>query len=247
MAYPELRDANKATTFNSTSQLYEDLVKEGTINPVTNNNPQSTPVTSISNPVSTATPTTTTTTTTTTTFVSTTDAKLSDIKGHWAQGSIQKLIDKNYITGYPDGYFLPNKSITRAEFIKILISALGVQSNNSAAVFSDTKTHWAKNEIAIAKDKKITEGYKNGTFKPNANITRAEIVSMLSNAKKFPEKATTKKFNDVKKGHWAESAIYAAAANGVVSGYPGGLFKPNSEATRAEACSMINEFLTNIK
>lgn len=221
-AYDALSGAGMVTNFNSTSQIYEELIQAAKDSELTKN-------------------------TNTTTTVVTSDGNFPDIKGHWALGSIQKLINKKFIKGYPDGYFKPNQSITRAEFIKILVTALNLKSNTNTPIFNDTKTHWAKNEISAAREAGITDGYKDGNFKPNNNITRAEIVSMINNAKAFPAKTSSIKFSDVKKGHWAEPAIYTAAANGIVSGYKGGLFKPNNNATRAEACSMIDSFLTFFK
>lgn len=170
--------------------------------------------------------------------------KFRDIEGHWAKASILTLINKGSIAGYSDGTFKPNNSITRAEFIKILVKALGKQSTETATGFKDVPSgHWAAKEITAAKKLNITSGYAGGVFKPNSNITRAEIVSMICSAKKLSAGQGKVFFSDVKDSHWAKPSIMLAASHSIVSGYQDMTFKPNKNATRAEACRMIEAML----
>ena len=74
---------------------------------------------------------------------------LNDVRGHWADETITKMVGEKVIAGYPDGTFKPDNSITRAEFVSILNNVFGL-TKSSGKVFSDTKTHWAKISIDIA-------------------------------------------------------------------------------------------------
>ena len=108
-------------------------------------------------------------------------ARFSDVKAFdWFSDSIMKLSAKDIITGYPDGTFKPNKSITRAEFAAIVSKYI---KNPKAAdeVFADVPmNHWAKDAIAKVKAEGWISGYNDGTFKPDAPITRAEAVSIVN-------------------------------------------------------------------
>ncbi|WP_311561530.1 S-layer homology domain-containing protein, partial [Peptoniphilus duerdenii] len=108
-------------------------------------------------------------------------ARFSDVKAFdWFSDSIMKLSAKDIITGYPDGTFKPNKSITRAEFAAIVSKYI---KNPKAAdeVFADVPmNHWAKDAIAKVKAEGWISGYNDGTFRPDAPITRAEAVSIVN-------------------------------------------------------------------
>ena len=80
--------------------------------------------------------------------VSNASTKLNDIKGHWAESTINTFVSKGFINRYSDSTFKPNNSITRAEFIKILNKYFGL-SKKSGQTFYDTKTHWAKYKIDL--------------------------------------------------------------------------------------------------
>ena len=99
--------------------------------------------------------------------------KLTDINGHWAQKTIEELVATGAISGYPDGTFKPDQTITRAEFATILVKAWELDSD-SGKVFADTSKHWAKDSIAIAAAHGIVQGYSDSTFGPNDNITRTD-------------------------------------------------------------------------
>ena len=150
------------------------------------------------------------------------------------------LTHKAYIFGYPDGTVRPNGFITRAEAAAMLSRLLNEENTSSAAkpAFIDTPSKWYNNAINAVVARGIMRGYSDGTFKPNAPITRAEFAQMISaiDAKPFG----TAPFNDVK-GHWAELAIGKEYAAGRISGYPNGTFRPDAPITRAEAAHILNK------
>ena len=146
-----------------------------------------------------------------------------------------------YIKGYPDGTFKPNKTVTRAEAVKMFVVLLNngkdVSGSHNAS-FKDANNGWYTNVINYAVDNGYIKGYSDGTFKPDNEITRAEFAQMIS---KYVDKGYpgSTNFKDVK-GHWASDAISALYGNKNIKGYPDGTFKPNSKLTRAEAVTILN-------
>jgi hypothetical protein len=149
---------------------------------------------------------------------------------------------KAYISGYPDGTFGPENSITRAEMATLLVRVSDRAANKASFSYSDVAlTHWAKEAVEQATKTGLMEGYADGSFKLEQTITRAEMAAilsrMLNNAPSGGES-----FTDAK-GHWAESAIERVKATGIISGYADGTFRPEQTLTRAEAVTMINKLL----
>jgi len=100
---------------------------------------------------------------------------------------------------------------------------------------------WYAQPVAYLASNGILKGYLDGTFRPDANITRAELATMLSRFENLRETSASA-FPDVV-GHWAEKSVNSAAAKGWVSGYPDGTFKPENNITRAETVAVVNRML----
>jgi hypothetical protein len=149
------------------------------------------------------------------------------------------------VTGYPDGQFRPDASITRAELITILVRSKGLTIPASpAGLFNDTKDHWAEKNIEAAAYAGITLGFPDGSFKPNQAVTRAEEATMLVRVMRMqPLQQTVPSFSDIGAGHWAFGNIEQAKAQGLISGYPDGTFRPDQSSTRAETATMIGRML----
>ncbi|UOF91491.1 S-layer homology domain-containing protein [Fodinisporobacter ferrooxydans] len=163
----------------------------------------------------------------------------SDVKGNWAQPYIDKLVSLGAISGYPDGTFKPDQNITRAEFAEVLVKALNLKPQNGK-VFSDTANHWAKDAIATAAYYGIVNGYNSATFGPDNPITREQMAVMMENALKLQATNNPIIYKDQASiSSWAVSSIETLVENNVVSGYPDNTFKPQANATRAEAATMI--------
>lgn len=164
---------------------------------------------------------------------------LSDINEHWAKDNIMQLITTNAISGYPDGSFKPNNSITRAEFVTILVKAFNLKSNNSK-VFSDTSYHWAKDYISIAASLDIVSGYNAEQFGADDLITREQMAVMVVKAAKLPLASEELSFIDQATiASWANDYVATAVQNDIMKGYPDNSVKPQGYATRAEAVTVI--------
>ena len=145
-----------------------------------------------------------------------------------------------YLTGYPDGSIRPNGFVTRAESAKIIASLKGMDlSAGGQPAFKDLTSSWYTPYINAVVKQGLMRGYMDGTFKPNAPITRAEFAQMIMPLDKVNSAAAP--FADVK-GHWAEKAINQAYGNGRIKGYPDGSFRPDGQITRAEAVTICNNF-----
>ena len=146
-----------------------------------------------------------------------------------------------YMNGYTDGTFRPDASITRAEASKLLASLLVNKIENEDHLFTDVDVSaWYADAVRQMTGFGLVNGYTDGTFKPNAKITRAEFVAILS---RLPHDAigTDKSFNDVPKTNWAYDAVQTALAQGWISA--GTNFRPNAPITRAETVTILNRVL----
>lgn len=146
-----------------------------------------------------------------------------------------------YMNGYTDGTFRPDASITRAEASKLLASLLVNKIENEDHLFTDVDVSaWYADAVRQMTGFGLVNGYTDGTFKPNAKITRAEFVAILS---RLPHTAigTDKSFADVPKTSWAYNAVQTALAQGWISA--GTNFRPNAPITRAETVTILNRVL----
>lgn len=168
------------------------------------------------------------------------DNLLSDIKGHWAQDTIEDLVNRRIIEGYPDGTFRPNNNITRAEFTSLLVRAFDLKSG-LGKVFSDTADHWARDYIKTANYHGLVNGYSDTLFGPDDPVTREQIAAMVVNATKAGSVNESETFTDSAQiSAWAKEPVAKAAAAGLITGYPDGSFKPKANATRAEAAVILD-------
>ena len=153
-----------------------------------------------------------------------------------------------YLMGYPDGTVRPGGSITRAEATTIFFRLLTEESRSQFWAtenrYSDVSTgQWYNNAVSTMTRAGIVNGYPDGTFRPNAPITRAEMAKIIALFAKLDK--TADRFPDAA-GHWAEAYIRLAAGNGWIEGYPDGTFRPNQSITRAETVTMIDRVLERV-
>lgn len=144
-----------------------------------------------------------------------------------------------YISGYPEGTVGPDKTITRAEAATMFYNLLTDKNGDSKAFTDVPANQWYTKAVTTLAGKGIISGYPDGTFKPNALITRAEFVTMAMNFANA-DKGTACNFPDVPQNMWYYGAIAGATQNGWISGYPDGTFGPDRYITRAEVTSVIN-------
>ena len=167
-------------------------------------------------------------------------APFSDVPaGYWASSVIDEVYSRGFVSGYPDGTFRPHKSITRAEFVTILVKAFKLPVV-SDIFFDDTARNWARDYIGTAYHAGIAAGYSDNSFGPDDPITREQMAMMIAGAAKLKTPVTQSNFQDRDRiSAWARSALAAVAQAGIMKGYPDGTFDPQRHATRAEAVAAI--------
>ena len=147
-----------------------------------------------------------------------------------------------YIQGYPDGTIVPNGSITRAE-VSTIFWRLIKSSNKNIQVegpFSDVgDEQWYAQAVNYLASLGILSGYEDGTFKPDKKITRAEFAAIVARFDDL-ELGVASPFSDVKDDDWAQKYITSSYLKGWISGYPGDVFLPENNITRAEAIKITN-------
>lgn len=168
-----------------------------------------------------------------------TSVQFNDIDGHWAAANIKEMVALGAISGYPDGRFAPDQSISRAEFVTVLVNAFQLESVVEKS-FTDTENHWAKAAIATAYNYDIINGYSDSSFGPDDPITREQMAVMIIKAAKLAATGETAGFVDSNQiSPWAVGAVNTAYYNQLMSGYPDQTFRPANHASRAEAVSVI--------
>jgi hypothetical protein len=149
-----------------------------------------------------------------------------------------------YINGYPDGTFLPDAYISRAEATAIIYRLLkaSLEIHRYAGKFPDVaRSAWYAESVSYLGDHNIILGYPDGELKPGNPITRAEYATIISKFEGLAPESVSK-FNDIS-GHWAAGYIDSASEKGWISGYPDGSYRPDDYLTRAELVSSVNRVL----
>jgi len=159
-----------------------------------------------------------------------------------------------YIQGYPDGTFMPNASVTRAQMAMMLARFLtnGNIPSTTDISFKDTANHPSKDAIEFVKQVGLFKGTTETTFNPNGTITRAEMANVVAHwteslCAQDPSKAichvsgNRQSFTDVLSNHWAANAIEQVSTWGIMTGKSETTFNPNGSLTRAQAVKVLNQ------
>ena len=151
-----------------------------------------------------------------------------------------------YIVGYGNGEVRPQNNITRAEvatiFFRLLTDDVRAENLTKTNRYSDVAaTSWYNTAVSTLSSMGIITGYPDGTFHPNAAITRAEFAAIAARFDNDGDK-TAAKFSDIAT-HWAKDEISIAYNNGWITGYPDGTFGPQRDITRAETMTLVNRVL----
>ena len=151
-----------------------------------------------------------------------------------------------YIVGYGNGEVRPQNNITRAEvatiFFRLLTDDVRDENLTKTNRYSDvTRADWYNTAVSTLSSMGIITGYPDGTFRPNAAITRAEFAAIAARFDNDGDK-TAAKFSDIAT-HWAKDEISIAYNNGWITGYPDGTFGPQRDITRAETMTLVNRVL----
>lgn len=165
-----------------------------------------------------------------------------DVRGHWAEKQIMFLAEKGWITGYSNGTYKPNNSLTRAQAATIISNYLALTPTNENISFSDVdKGFWAFDPISLVAQHKIMNGVGDGRFSPNTILTRAQMAQIFYSAGFYSKSVNNpmNSFIDVDKNFWAYIAIETMKQEGIMAGYPDGRFGPNDFTTRAQMAAII--------
>jgi len=177
----------------------------------------------------------------------------ADTITHWAREFIGKLAAKGIVSGMGDNYYWPDDSLTRAQFLTMLaksIPDLDVSQATPAGFTDVPADEWYYNYVNWGFETGIVKGMDENTFAPNEKITREQMAVMLNNfiantGAVLPEIHPAVSFTDSERiSPWAAGAVNRIVASGVMGGYPEGDYKPQGNATRAEAATVIYKLIT---
>ncbi|MFA4885960.1 MAG: S-layer homology domain-containing protein, partial [Desulfotomaculaceae bacterium] len=165
-----------------------------------------------------------------------------DTAGHWASAAISRLALSGVAKGFPDGTFGPGQPITRAQFVSLLAAALQWPAPENQPSFDDAIPQWAQPAIAAAVSRGVVNGYPDGTFAPDARVTRSEMAVMIDRALDIggTEEASYKDSDLIPA--FALDDINSVTSAGILQG-SNGYFRPRDGATRAETAVAIDRVI----
>ncbi|WP_249529451.1 Ig-like domain-containing protein [Paenibacillus brevis] len=170
-----------------------------------------------------------------------------DMSGHWAQANVERALNSGIITGFPDGTFRPRETVTRSQFAVMLLNAVKSEAEGTELNFTDAAIigDWARTAVAQAAQAGWINGYEDGTFRPNAGVTRVEMAVMIARALDVSgEGIHESSFADGSDiPIWAQHAVASLRQLGIISGNDNNQFLPYAPTTRAEAVTVLMNIL----
>ncbi|WP_416295567.1 glycoside hydrolase family 3 N-terminal domain-containing protein [Paenibacillus illinoisensis] len=164
----------------------------------------------------------------------------------WAEDGIEYMAKRGTVAGYGDGKFKPAGLVTRAQAVTFLVRELypeQLEKPVGGMTYSDVpKTHAFTKEIAIASKNGLASGFPDGSFRPDAPLSRAETAAFLTRAYSLSEGKLTANWSDTE-SHWAAAPILVMSSNGLVGGYSDGTYRPNQTVTRAEYAVFMSRLI----
>ena len=154
----------------------------------------------------------------------------------------------SYLIGYADGTVKPEGKITRAEvatiFFRLLTDDARAKFWSSTNDYTDVPADkWYNNAISTLSNMGVIGGYADGTFRPDAPISRAEFAKIAVSFSNVADLSYRGYFADVKESDWFSGFVAAAKDAGLIEGYNDGTFQPEKAITRAEVCTIVNRTL----
>ena len=168
----------------------------------------------------------------------------SDVsRDFWAFESIEQLADSEIINGYSDGTFRPDNSITREEFITILVNALGIYNGTSKCNFEDvSEDDWFYKFVSSGYEAGVVSGISQTLFGKGMEITRQDVAVMIARALQLEANSGYELFyDDDEIAEYAKQSVYALKEKSIISGREGNVFVPAGKCTRAECAVMIKK------
>ncbi|MBE7041894.1 MAG: glycoside hydrolase [Ruminococcaceae bacterium] len=167
-----------------------------------------------------------------------------DIAGHFAADAILSSAEKGYMVGVNHTAFAPEEAMTRAQAAAICARMLHLSEELSP--YADTKGHWAEKQIGAMAKKGLLFGYEDGTFRPDEEMTREEVASLLYRVIGAEYEDESSPFTDVSPQRWSYKEITALAGKNILSGFPDGTFRPEAFLTRGEMAYLVQQVEKNI-
>ncbi len=178
-----------------------------------------------------------------------------DMEGHWAQEIVNDMGSRMVIEGTGSGTFSPDRDITRAEFAAIVVRGLGLNLDKVTTPFADVAaSDWYAGAVNAAYEYGLIDGFKDGKFRPNDEITREQALLIIAKAMAITglkEKLPAKSVDTLLKGYtdnssvsgWARSGVADSVQAGIVTGRNGMTLAPKAYMTRAEVAAIVSRLL----
>ncbi len=167
-------------------------------------------------------------------------------KTHWAYSYISSIYSLNYVSGYADGTFLPDKNVTRDEFVKMIVSATALYDDNAECDFTDVQNKdWSYKFVASANKSGIANGLSDKIFGKGTNITREDVAvivaRIITKFDKEPEgKVNPTLFSDEGEiSDYAKDSIHMLERLNILNGFEDNSYQPKGFLTRAQAAKII--------
>lgn len=160
----------------------------------------------------------------------------------WARESIEALARRGVINGKADKIFAPNDTVTREEFVKMVVLALNITAEDTSCDFTDVRDDaWYKEYVGKAVRSGLVNGRGDGTFGVGESITRQDIAVILWNGikSKAESKSAAEFIDNDDVSDYAKEAVNAMRYLNIIDGYDDNTFRPNNAATRAEAAKLL--------
>lgn len=178
------------------------------------------------------------------------EPKINLEPSEWAVDAITYVKENGWMKGKTETEFYPKDKLTRAEFATILSRILNLEKYTAEKYsYLDTEGHWAENSISLVTASGYMQGYEDGSFKPEKNITREEVATVLSKMNIQLQEVQTfsintegnnEIFQDMKVTDWSYQAVIKMAKLGILKGYENGNFEPKKDMSREEMAVVLS-------
>ncbi|MNI33761.1 Endo-1,4-beta-xylanase A precursor [compost metagenome] len=181
--------------------------------------------------------------------------EFKDMAGHWAKAAVDDLGARWVVNGSGNGFFLPDRGITRAEFAAVLVRGLGLQAAGGTSPFTDvSSSDWYSSAVQTASRYQLITGFEDGSFRPGDSISREQAMTMLAQAMQLTGLSGENTgssaaelpggFTDADEASaWALDSIAASLQAGIITGRSRTQLAPQSHVTRAEVAVMLQRLL----